>query len=110
MSAHINGATLFQAWKEVAVDYQVPRPPPHHPHARGEKWLTSPRAKVVTVDVVDLDILRLQQEVLALQQRVQRLVAMLRLLVVLMKVSGLSLASTRIADGPRKASLLRAID
>ena len=80
------------------------------PRSTARGWLTSTGTNVVTVDVVDLDILRLQQEVLALRQRVQRLVAMLRLLVVLMKVSGLSLASTWIADGPRKASLLRAID
>ena len=80
------------------------------PRSTARGWLTSTRAEFITVDVVDLDVLRLQQEVLALRQRVQRLVAMLRLLVVLMKVSGFSLARTRIADGPRKVSLLRAID
>ncbi len=36
--------------------------------------------------------------------------AILRLVVVLLKVSGFSLASTRIPDGKRKVSLLRAID
>jgi uncharacterized membrane protein YqjE len=44
-------------------------------------------AEVVTLDVVDMDNLRLQQEVLLLQSRLYRLVAVLRLLVVVLKVS-----------------------
>ncbi len=72
--------------------------------------MTSTCAKVITDDIVDLDVLRLQQEVLALLKRVERLVAILRLVVVLLKVSGFSLASARIPDGARKVSLLRAID
>ena len=44
-------------------------------------------AEVVTLDVVDMDNLRLQQEVLLLQSRLDRLVAVLRLLVVVLKVS-----------------------
>ena len=59
------------------------------PRSTARGWRTSTCAKVVTVDVVDLDLLRLQQEVLALETRVEWLVAMLRLVVVLMKVSGL---------------------
>jgi len=73
-------------------------------------WMTSTCAKVIPVDIVDLDILRLQQEVLALRKRVERLVAILRLVVVLLKVSGFSLACARIPDGARKVSLIRAID
>ena len=80
------------------------------PRSTARGWLTSPRAKVVTVDVVDLDVLRLQQEVLALRQRVEWLVAMLRLVVVLLKASGFSLAGARLPQGTRKVSLLRAID
>ena len=80
------------------------------PRSTARGWLTSTRADVVTVDVVDLDVLRLQQEVLALRKRMDWLVAMLRLVVVVMKVSGFSLASARIPDGARKVSLLRAID
>ena len=37
-------------------------------------------------------------------------IALLRILVVLLKVSGFSLASTRISDGPGKLALLRAIE
>ncbi len=80
------------------------------PRSTARGWLTSSRAKIVTIDVVDLDVLRLQQEVLALRKRVERLVAMLRLVVVLLKVSGFSLASARIPEGGQKVSLLRAID
>ncbi len=80
------------------------------PRSTARGWLTSPRAKVVTVDVADLDVLRLQQEVLALRQRVEWLVAMLRLVVVLLKASGFSLAGARLPQGTRKVSLLRAID
>ena len=80
------------------------------PRSTARGWITSTYADLVTVDVVDLDVLRLQQEVLALRQRVERLVAILRLVVVLMKVSGFSLASARISDGTRKVSLLRVID
>ena len=80
------------------------------PRSTARGWLTSTRADIVTVDVVDLDVLRLQQEVLALRERIEWLVAMLRLVVVLLKVSGFSLSSARIPDGARKVSLLRAID
>ena len=88
---------------EQAIQRGVPRST-----ARG--WLTSDRSKVVTVDVADMDTLSLQQEVLALRKRVERLLALLRLLVVLLKVSGFSLASIRVPDGPRKLVLLRAIE
>ena len=67
------------------------------PRSTARGWLTSPRAKVVTVDVVDLDVLRLQQEVLALRQRAEWLIAMLRLVVVLLKASGFSLAGVRLS-------------
>ena len=80
------------------------------PRSTARGWLTSSCTKVVTIDVVDLDVLRLQQEVLALRKRVERLVAMLRLVVVLLKASGFSVAGARLPDGARKVSLLRAID
>ena len=80
------------------------------PHSTARGWRKSTCAKVITADVVDLDVLCLQQEVLALRNRVERLLAMFRLVVVLMKVSGFSLAHARIPDGVGKASLIRAID
>ena len=76
--------------------------------ARG--WIKSTHAKVVTVDVFDMDVLTLQQEVLALRNRVERLVAFLRLLVVLTKVSGFSLTCARFPDAAVKVLLLRAIE
>ena len=88
---------------EYAIQRGVPRST-----VRG--WLTSTRAEVVTLDVVDMDMLRLQQEVLRLQSRVDRLVALLRLLIVVLKVSRVSLASIRIPEGAAKLMLLRAIE
>ena len=89
------------------VEYAIQRGVPRST-ARG--WLTATRAEVVTVDIVDMDALRLQQEVLELRSRVQRLVALLRLLAVLLKVSRFSLSSTRLPDGTAKVTLLRAIE
>jgi putative transposase len=76
--------------------------------ARG--WVKATPADVVSFDVVEMDKFRIEQEVLALRRRVERLVAILRLLVTLLKVSGFSLARTRVPDGTRKSSLLRIIE
>ncbi len=80
------------------------------PRSTARGWLTSTRADVVTLDIFDSDVVGLQQEVLALRQRVERLVALLRLVVVLLKVSGFSLACVRLPDGATKILLLRAIE
>ncbi len=80
------------------------------PRSTARGWLTSTRAEVVTLDVIDMDNLSLQQEVLALRKRVERLVALLRLVVVFTRVSGFSLAGARFPDAAVKVSLLRAID
>lgn len=80
------------------------------PRSTARGWLTPARAEVVTVDIVDMGRVDLHQEVLALRARVERLVALLRLVVVLLKVSGFSLACARLPDGATKVSLLRAID
>ncbi len=44
------------------------------PRSTARGWLTSTRAEVVALDVVDKDVFILQQEVLALRARVERLV------------------------------------
>ncbi len=80
------------------------------PRSTARGWLTSTRAEVITLDVVDMDVLDLQQEVRALRKRVERLVALLRLVVVLTRVSGFSLACARLPDAAVKVSLLRAIE
>ena len=80
------------------------------PRSTAQAWLTASQPEVVTVDVVDMDLIVLQNEVLVLRKRVGWLVALLRLLVVLLKVTGASLNYTRISDGSSKASLLRAIE
>jgi hypothetical protein len=80
------------------------------PRSTAHGWLSSTRTRVVTLDGVDGDVLTLQQEVLALRQRVERLVALLRLVLVLLKVSGFSLARARIPEGASKLALLRVIE
>lgn len=58
---------------ECAIRQGVPRST-----ARG--WLTNPGTKVVTIDVVNMDVIRLQREVLLLRRRVRKLTALLRVL------------------------------
>ena len=80
------------------------------PRSTAHGWLKSPRAEVVTVGATDMDVLRLQQELLTLRRRVAKLIALLRLLVVLLRLSGFSLAGTRIPNGAVKHTLMRAIE
>ncbi len=80
------------------------------PRSTAHGWLKSPRTQVVTVDATDMDVLRLQQELLTLRRRVARLIALLRLLVVLLRLSGFSLAGARIPHGVGKHTLMRAIE
>jgi hypothetical protein len=86
-----------------AVQYGVPSST-----ARG--WLKAPAAEVVTVDVLKMDTIRLQQEVLQLRARIQKLTALLRVLLVVLKLSGYSLNQSRLPDGKDKRLLLRAIE
>jgi hypothetical protein len=65
---------------------------------------------VVSLDVANLTELELRQEVLTLRQRVQKLAALLRLALVLLRVSGFTLAGERLPDGLNKLRILRAID
>ena len=80
------------------------------PRSTARGWLTSGRNEVVSVDVLDMDMLMLQEEVLKLRHRVEKLSALLRLVVVLLRVSGFSLTKTKLPGGVMKISLLRAID
>jgi hypothetical protein len=88
---------------DCAIRRGVPRP-------TARSWLTISNAEVVTVDVLNLDSLRLQQEVLRLRSRVQKLTALLRVLLVVLRISGYALNQTRLADGCHKRALLHAID
>ena len=69
------------------------------PRSTARGWLSATRAEVVTLDVVERDVLALQNELLQMRRRVERLVTLLRLIVVLLKVSGFSLARNRIPEG-----------
>jgi len=80
------------------------------PRSTARGWLSATRTEVVALDVVEGDVLTLQQEVLRMRRRVERLVTLLRLIVVLLKVSGFSLAHARIPEGTRKRALLQIIE
>ena len=80
------------------------------PRSTTRGWIKATPADVVTLDVLDMDRLPLQQEVLKLQRRLDRLVALLRLLIVVLKVSNVSLANMRFPEGTEKRMLLRAIE
>ena len=80
------------------------------PRSTARSWLTEPNAEVVTVDVLDMSALRLQQEVLRLRARVQKLTALLRVLLMVFRMSGYSLNQARLPEGSHKRGLLSAID
>src|SRR5262249_34132164 len=73
-------------------------------------WLAKPNTEVVTVDVLNMNARRLQQEVLRLRTRVQKLTALLRVLLAVFRMSGYSLNHARLPDGSQKCALLRAIE
>ena len=80
------------------------------PRSTSREWLRTPPTVVVSLAVADLTERELRQEVLKLRQRVQKLAALLRLALVLLRVSGFTLAGERLPDRPDKLRILRAID
>ena len=88
---------------QLAVQNGVPR-------STARDWLRLSTPEVVSLDVLSMSEEALQQEVIALRRRNATLVAILRLVVVLLKVSGSTLANRRIADGAKKLRLLRAVE
>jgi hypothetical protein len=96
---------LVQSTRDIglAIQHGVPRST-----ARG--WLTRTSTEVVTLDVLELDTVRLQHEVLRLRRRIARLVSLLRFVVIALKVSDLSLSQFRLPAGTAKLQLLQAIE
>jgi hypothetical protein len=72
------------------------------PRSTAHSWLTSNPVEIVTVDVVDMDLLSLQKEVLTLRKRIEWILALFRLLVALMKVSGFLWTILDSQRGPRR--------
>lgn len=75
--------------------------------ARG--WLMKSNAEVVSLEVLDLDTIRLQQEVTRLRRQIEGLTHLLRLAIVVLQVSGFSFARVRLVEGSDKKRLIRAI-
>ena len=88
---------------QLAVQNGVPR-------STARDWLRLSTPDIVSLDVLSMSEEALQQEVIALRRRNATLVAILHLVVVLLKVSGSSLANRRIADGAKKRRLVRAVE
>ena len=88
---------------ELAIRHGVPRST-----ARG--WRTKTTTEVVSLDVLELDTIRLQHEVILLRRRIARLLSLLRLVIIALKVSGISFARVRLPEGTAKLQLLRAIE
>ena len=76
--------------------------------ARG--WRTKTTTEVVSLDVVELDTVGLQHEVIRLRRRITRLVSLLRIVVIVLKVSGISFNRVRLPEGTVKLQLLLAIE
>jgi hypothetical protein len=88
---------------ELAIRHGVPRST-----ARG--WRTKTTTEGVSLDVLELNTIRLRHEVIRLRRRIARLVSLLRLVVIVVKVSGISFARIRLPEGTAKLQLLRAIE
>jgi transposase InsO family protein len=79
------------------------------PRSTATDWLRRQPKPIVTLDLLDMDTARLQQEVLRLRHRVSTLSALFRLLLALVNVSGARLKGKHITDERSKLKLLRAI-
>ena len=88
---------------QLAVQNGVPR-------STARDWLRLSTPDIVSLDVLSMSEEALQQEVIALRRRNAKLVAVLRLVVVLLKVSGVTLANRRFADGAKKRRLVGAVE
>ena len=87
----------------IATDLGVPR-------STAWGWLRTAPTVTVSLDVAKLTELELRQELLTLRRRVQKLAALLRLALVLLRISGFTLAGERLPDGPDKLRILSAVD
>ncbi len=87
---------------QIAIEQGVPR-------STAKGWLTSPPAEVVSVDALDLTVDELRRELFVLRKRNRELFALLRLFVVLVRVSGFSLAKCRLPEGWKKRAILKAV-
>ena len=75
---------------DLAVRHGVPRST-----ARG--WRTKTTTDVVSLDVLELDTVRLQHEVILLRRRITRLMSLLRIVIIVLKVSGNSFSRVLVA-------------
>ena len=87
----------------IATDLGIPR-------SIATCWLRESPRPVVTLDVLDMKDIDLQEQVLQLRRRIRKLIVLFRLLHTVLRISGFRLAEQRVPDERSKATLLRAID
>jgi hypothetical protein len=75
----------------IAVESGVPR-------STAYGWLSGSHADLVTLDMLDNDVVQLQREVVLLRRRNARLSALLRLIITVVKVAGFSMARVRLPE------------
>ncbi len=80
------------------------------PRSTAYGWLSTNQFEVVTFEVANMDLVLLQREVLVLRKRIEWPIALLRSMIVLLKVTRISLNDTRPSDGSSKTLLLEAIE
>ena len=80
---------------QLAVQNGVPR-------STAQDWSRFCTAEVVSLDIFSMSEQALKEEVVALRRRNAKLVAVLRLVVVFLKVCGVTLTNRRLADGTRR--------
>jgi len=78
------------------------------PRSTARGWLTRSNTEVVTLDVLESDTIRLQQEVMILRRRMAQIGSLLRLVVTILKVSNFSIS--RLPEGTAKLRVLRSIE
>lgn len=78
------------------------------PRSTARGWLTRSNTEVVTLDVLESDTIRLQQEVMILRHRIAQIGSLLRLVITILKVSNFSLS--RLPEGTAKLRVLRSIE
>ena len=75
---------------------------PGIPGSTAMGWLCDSRQQVVILDVLSLKEQELQHEVSMLRGRIRNLRSLLQLLLVLLRISGFSLAKKRVPEGKRR--------
>ncbi len=79
------------------------------PRSTAAGWLRQKTDLVVSIELVNVEREHLEAEIAKLRKRVRRMAALLRLLLLVLRLSGTTLARARVPEGRSKAKLVDAI-